>query len=196
MIKKLQIIFYVLKNLFLLKIKKVSIGNNIRLRGPVTLEISNTGKLVIGDCFSLTSSLMLNPLGRNIKSMIRVDSDAEVIIGNNVGMSCVSIWAKNKIIIGNNVKLGSGVIVMDSNIHSLDYKLRMSTRTDALNAVSKRIIIGDHAFIGVNSIITKDVSIGKRSIVAAGSVVVKSIPNDEIWGGNPAKFISKINANK
>lgn len=35
-------------------------------------------------------------------------------------------------------------------------------------------------------------TIGERSIIAAGSVVVKDVPPDEVWGGNPAKFIKKI----
>ena len=48
---------------------------------------------------------MYNPLGRNIKSMIRVDEKAEIIIGDNVVMSNVSLWSKKSIIIGNNVKI-------------------------------------------------------------------------------------------
>ena len=48
-------------------------------------------------------------------------------------------------------------------------------------------------FIGANSIILKGVTIGERSIIGAGSVVTKNIPDDEIWAGNPAKFIRKIN---
>ncbi|WP_298453633.1 hypothetical protein [uncultured Prevotella sp.] len=46
--------------------------------------------------------------------------------------------------------------------------------------------------MGTNCIINKGITIGDRSIVAAGSVVVKSIPEDEIWGRNPAKLIKKI----
>lgn len=51
--------------------------------------------------------------------------------------------------------------------------------------------IGDGCFIGANSIICKDVKIGKNSIIAAGSVVTKDIPDNEIWGGNPARYIKK-----
>ena len=53
------------------------------------------------------------------------------------------------------------------------------------------IVIEDDVFIGANSIICKGVHIGARSIIAAGSVVVKDIPRDEVWGGNPARFIRK-----
>lgn len=53
--------------------------------------------------------------------------------------------------------------------------------------------ICDDVFIGCRSIILKGVTIGARSIIAAGSVVTKDVPADEIWGGNPAQFIKKIN---
>ena len=48
-------------------------------------------------------------------------------------------------------------------------------------------------FIGTSCIIGKGVTIGENSVIAAGSVVVKNVPSNEIWGGNPAKFIRKIN---
>ena len=55
------------------------------------------------------------------------------------------------------------------------------------------IIVGDDVFVGANSIILKGVIIGARVIIGAGSVVTKNIPSDEIWAGNPAKFIRKVN---
>jgi acetyltransferase-like isoleucine patch superfamily enzyme len=70
---------------------------------------------------------------------------------------------------------------------------RRSIKTDGRNASSKPIIIEDDVFIGTNCIIGKGITIGARSVIAAGSVVVKNVPADEIWGGNPAKFIKKIN---
>ena len=52
-----------------------------------------------------------------------------------------------------------------------------------------RISVGHNCFIGCHSIIMPGVTIGNNSIVAAGSVVTKSIPDGEVWGGNPAHFI-------
>ncbi len=51
--------------------------------------------------------------------------------------------------------------------------------------------IGDHVFVGVNSIIMPGVNIGSRVIVAAGSVVTKSVPSGKIVGGNPARIIGE-----
>lgn len=54
------------------------------------------------------------------------------------------------------------------------------------------VVIKDGAFIGAHTIVLKGVTIGERSIVGAGSVVSRSIPDYEIWAGNPAKFIKKV----
>lgn len=193
MFLKTTIKYFIIKNIFLLKFNGVTFGNNLRIRGSFTLKMFNSSSLTIGSDFSLTSGLMINPLGRNLKSIFRIDENAKIIIGDNVGMSSVSLWAKKKIVIGNNVKLGADVIVMDSDMHALDYLSRRNVATDSINSKSSAIFIGDDVFIGTKSIITKGVTIGNRSIIAAGSVLVKSVPDDEVWGGNPARFIKKIN---
>jgi acetyltransferase-like isoleucine patch superfamily enzyme len=74
---------------------------------------------------------------------------------------------------------------LDTNFHALNSDLR-GTVLDRASAMSASILIKEKAFIGGNSIILKGVIIGVNSIVAAGSVVVKSIPD------NPAKFIKRI----
>ena len=190
MFKRALIKYYILKNKILFNRKRVSHGINLMVMGPIELLVR--GDLKIGSDFNLISGIMMNALGRNLKSSIRVDNDAQIIIGNNVGMSCVSIWSKEKIVIGDNVKLGANVQVFDSDMHSLNYKLRRNINTDGINAKSAPIIIEEDVFIGANSIITKGIRIGKRSIIATGSVVVKSVPENEIWGGNPARFIKTI----
>lgn len=53
------------------------------------------------------------------------------------------------------------------------------------------VVIEDECFIGVNTIICNSVHIGRNSFIGAGSVVTKDIPDNEIWAGNPAKFIRK-----
>lgn len=57
----------------------------------------------------------------------------------------------------------------------------------------QRILIGNQVFIGVNSIIMPGVKIGDRVIVAAGSVVTKSIPSNSVVAGVPARIIGDYN---
>lgn len=56
-----------------------------------------------------------------------------------------------------------------------------------------KIEIGENAYIGCNTIICKPVKIGANSIIGAGSIVTKDIPENEVWAGNPARFIRKRN---
>jgi acetyltransferase-like isoleucine patch superfamily enzyme len=68
----------------------------------------------------------------------------------------------------------------------------MTKGQDKINAQSAPVKIEDNVFIGAHSTILKGVTIGENSIVGACSVVVKSIPANEIWAGNPAKLIRKV----
>jgi acetyltransferase-like isoleucine patch superfamily enzyme len=71
----------------------------------------------------------------------------------------------------------------------------MDKRSDKKHAVKLKVIIEDNVFIGAHSTILKGVTIGKNSVIGACSVVTKNIPPNEIWAGNPAKFIKFLDAN-
>jgi len=172
--------------------KNIKLLGKVKLSGPITINVQKNATLVLGDNVTISGGLTINPLGRNIHSSIYVGENSMVVIGNHTGMSNVSIWATNKITIGDNVTIGADCLIFDSDIHSLDYMLRKNPKTDVPNAKSLPIIIEEDVFIGTRCIITKGVTIESRSIIAAGSVVTKNIPPDEIWGGNPAKFIKNI----
>lgn len=57
------------------------------------------------------------------------------------------------------------------------------------NLPRKRTSIGDGCWIGANCIIRQGLHIGKGAVIGAGSVVLKNVPDGEIWAGNPAKMI-------
>ena len=90
--------------------------------------------------------------------------------------------------LGNQILVGGGTKIYDTDFHWLEFERRMSELGGATNPV----VIKDGAFIGAHCIILKGVTIGEKSIVGAGSVVTKSIPDGEIWAGNPAKYIRRI----
>jgi acetyltransferase-like isoleucine patch superfamily enzyme len=88
--------------------------------------------------------------------------------------------------------IGGGSKIYDTDFHSLSYIDRKSSFES--NVLSKEIYIDDNVFIGAGSIILKGVRIGKNSVVGAGSVVRKNIPDNEVWFGNPAQFVRKVEA--
>jgi acetyltransferase-like isoleucine patch superfamily enzyme len=104
-----------------------------------------------------------------------------------VGISSAAIICCKSISIGNNVKIGGNTVIYDSDFHSLNFASRRTKDSDIPEM--KPVIIEDDVFIGAHVTILKGVHIGARAIIAAGSVITKSIPVDETWGGNPAKRI-------
>ena len=88
-----------------------------------------------------------------------------------------------------NIEIGAHVLVTMGCIfltHSLDTSI-----SHGIVWKQSRIKIGEYAFIGARTIICSNVEIGENSIIGAGSVVTKNIPPNEIWAGNPARFIKK-----
>lgn len=126
------------------------------------------------------------------RSQIVILSGAKLEIGDDTGMSQVSITCKHFIHIGSHVTIGAGTLIFDTNFHNTDWKVRRNHVEDLRTAKNASVFIGDDVFIGTRCIICKGVSIGDRTIIAAGSVVVKDIPSDCIAGGNPCKVIKNF----
>jgi acetyltransferase-like isoleucine patch superfamily enzyme len=71
-----------------------------------------------------------------------------------------------------------------------DHGIKASIPIGSQPSVKKEIVLGKDVWLGCNVVVLKGVNIGDGAVVAAGAVVTKSIPSNEIWGGVPAKFIS------
>ncbi|MCQ2148330.1 MAG: acyltransferase [Bacteroidales bacterium] len=165
--------------------------DSVNFYGRCYINISNKSTVSIGSAFVCNSGLEYGI--ENFESKIRVADGAKLTIGDNSGMSSVVIGCYNEIRIGNNVNIGGGSRITDSNFHSLDWRFRADRELDRTGVKTAPVIIEDNVFIGTRTIIGKGVKIGARSIIAAGSVVVKDIPSDCIAGGNPCKVIKYIN---
>ena len=166
----------------------------VRFNSRSVISISPKSNVSIGDAFVLNSGPESGVVG-STPSKIIVKKGAMLSIGNNTGMSSVLIYCSDSIRIGHNVNVGGGTMINDSNHHSTDWHDREDRRRDAQNAQSAPIVIGDLVFIGARCIINKGVTIGEKSVIAAGSVVVKDIPANCIAGGNPCKVIRGIGFN-
>lgn len=182
----------ILWNIFKFKRYGIKFGNGLRVRGRIQLQVQKKSQVSIGNNVTISSGNNSNPMGRNMNSAIRVHDGATLTIGDNFGMSSACLWVSFGVCIGNNVKIGALSIITDTDAHSMDPMLRANPKTDFENAHKAPIVIKDNAFIGANCFISKGVTIGENSIVGACSVVTKSIPDNEIWAGNPARFVKKI----
>jgi acetyltransferase-like isoleucine patch superfamily enzyme len=167
------------------------IHSNFSTIGIPLIDVHPTGKCIIGSNLVMVNNARYATLGKVNRCKITVYSKAKLVIGNNVGMSNVTIVATKDIILGNRVMIGAGVTIIDSDFHSMNSQ-HWFTKEDELYMKSLPVKIGNNVFIGMNSIILKGVLIGDDVRIVAGSVVTTNIPNNEVWGGNPAKFIKKL----
>ncbi len=115
----------------------------------------------------------------NICSHCLIENDVK--IGNNVTIKCgVQIW--DGIEIEDDVFIGANVTFTNDKYPKSKNPDWTLLKTKICKGVS----------LGAGSTILPGITIGANAIVGAGSVVTKSIPNNELWLGNPARFIRKI----
>lgn len=152
------------------------------------IRISSRGRIVIGEDVTINSSVRSNFVGLSNSCSLVCSKGAVLSIGDGCQISNSLIFAKQSIEIGKNVFIGGGCQILDSDFHPLSSNDRILKVNKGTSAA---IVIHDRVFIGANSIILKGVELHNDSIIAAGSVVTKNVGANEIWGGNPAKFIKK-----
>lgn len=114
--------------------------------------------------------------------------NAIISIGENTRIHGSCIHAFEKIEIGKNCLIAANCQIFDSSGHGTNLIIRKSSQGE-----SKPIFIGDNVWIGSGCIILPGTTIGNGSVIAAGSVVGGVIPENVLFGGNPAKFIKQLN---
>ena len=117
------------------------------------------------------------------KNHFRLLHKGQIEIGNNNFLNGVFMYCYKKIKIGNNVMIGWGTELIDTDAHPID-------KTHALK--SKEIVIEDDVWISNNVTVLKGVKIGKGSVIGARSVVISDVKPHSLYAGNPARFIKKI----
>lgn len=182
-------------NCFMLKSRGVKFGRNLQIVG--SLDIRGRGSVIIGDNFCFVSGESVNPICSNVRGCFYTDNpDASIVIGNNVGMSSTRMWIHDSLTIGDNVNIGACVLIIDTDCHEMDYRVRNhslpSSHIDGQYVKSAPVTIEDDVWIGAHCIILKGVTIGARTVIGAGSVVTKSIPADCIAAGSPCRVIRKV----
>ena len=183
-------LFYTPFAYLIFKINNVYVKKGLKVAGFLKVDVTRRGIVNIGENLHLNSGLNHNVIGRQQKCIFWVEG--ELTIGDNVGMSATAIICNHKITIGNNVKIGGNTVIYDTDFHNLDPMVRSNILLDKATSLKKPVIIEDNVFIGAHSTILKGVTIGQNSVVGACSVVTKSIPSNQIWAGNPARFIKLL----
>jgi len=174
-----------------MKLNKVSFGKNLNLFGVPVIFKKSGSVLNIGDNCTIKSSFLSNLIGISHRTIIVTRTEeAKIHIGNNVGISGATLYARKGITIGDNTLIGGNVKIIDNDFHPIDYEARKVD--DKSKIKCKSIVIGQNVFIGVNSIILKGTVIGNNCVIGAGSVVCGKFDSDLIIAGNPAKIIREL----
>lgn len=175
-------------------IKKMSLGEQIELAFCLTRgllirrKFSKCGKYFLVHknikIYCKNGQIYISNLVRlwpNVKlSVYGTDYHAVLKIGNNTSIGDrTEIHCGKQIIIGDNCRISWDVVIMDRDYHNFNMS----------SPIYKAVNIQDNVWIGCKSIVIKGVTIGKGSVIAAGSVVTKDVPENVLVGGNPAKII-------
>lgn len=140
-------------------------------------------RISIGASCKFNSSPFSNLIGINhpcITATLR--EGAYIQIGTGCGFSGTTIACADKIILGKNVRCGANTLITDTDWHGYDDR----TGSDA------PVEIGDNVWLGVNVTVLKGVTIGENTVIAAGSVVTRSLPPNIIAAGVPAQAIRAL----
>ena len=129
---------------------------------------------------------MFDKCGRNvdIEHGAFIASGLGIEIGDNSGVG-LNARIAGPLSIGADVMMAPGVMIFTQNhaMDDLDIPMRLQT------APKKKVTIGDNVWIGANALIMPGITVGQGSVIAAGAIVTKDVPDFAIVGGNPAKII-------
>jgi len=145
--------------------------------GAILEPFAHVSSSVIGD--STIIRKLCNIFNSEVGSNSRIGAFTEVG-GAVIGSSCsiqAHVFICEGVEIGDNVFIGPHVCFTN----------------DKYPPSGKRwkTIVGDYAAIGANATIVCGITVGEGSEIGAGSVVTKSVPDGEVWVGNPARFLRK-----
>lgn len=170
---------------FYLRLRGVIVGRHFTCIGRPGINIKRGSTIHLGYNVTLCNSGMANPVAEGGRCRLAtVAKNAELIVGNNVGMSSTLICCATRIEIGDGTIIGGGAMILDTDFHP---RLQDGSWGTEPAMVSKPVVIGKNCFIGARAIILKGVTIGEGAVIGAGAVVNKDVAARMIAVGNPAK---------
>mgnify|MGYP002543671875 CR=1 FL=1 len=182
-----------------MKMTKTKYGKNLLLKGVPVIFNKGDATLKIGNHVTIKSSFLSNLVGLYSRTIIVTRAPGAVIeIGDNVGISGATIYARKGIYIGENTCVGGNCKILDNDFHPIDAEERLRLLNDvhggdAADLIPTREIhIGKNCFLGCNSIILKGTVLGDGCVVGAGAVVSGKFEDNCVIAGNPARGIKRL----
>lgn len=171
----------------------VELGSGVTAHGPVGLLRWPGGRISIGDNVSLISSwrrATASALAWPVRLRV-FGPGAGIEIGEGAQLSGTSITARSTTVrIGRKALIAPNCIIVDSDFHA---PWPPENRADNPGLEHDApVTIGDYAWIGMQCIILKGVTVGEGALVGAGSVVVKDIPPHTLACGAPARVLRSL----
>ena len=175
----------------ILKLTGVKYGKQLKLKGIPVVFNKKSASITIGDNCLIKSSFLSNLVGLYSRTIIvtRVEG-ATISIGNNVGISGATIYARKGITIGDNTNIGGNTKILDNDFHPIDPQARIADDKEKIGTAP--VVIGENCFIGCNALILKGTQLGNNCVVGAGAVVSGKFEDNCVIAGNPAKVIRII----
>lgn len=165
-------------------------GAGWMIYGRPLIQRHSGSTIRIGDRLHMRNWFGSNPLGVRHRSILATwAAGARLQLGDDVGMTGVTIVAQTEVRVGDRVFIGANSTLCDTDFHPLRGDLRGA---DPTAGVSRPIVIEDDVFIGMDTLILKGSHIGRGSVIGAGSVVSSDVPPGVIFAGNPARLVRPL----
>lgn len=159
---------------------QLSAGKNLILEDNVSINALSFNGIALGDHVSIARDSILFCTG------VIAQKGTGIIIGNRTGISARAYLAgQGGITVGNDVIMGPNVQIFSENHAYTDLKTPIKQQ----GVIKQAVNIGNNCWIGGGATILAGVTLGDGCVVAAGSVVNKSFPENMVIGGVPAKAI-------
>lgn len=181
-----------------MKMTKVEYGKNLLLKGIPVIFNKDGARLKLGENVTIKSSFLSNLVGLYSRTIIVTRMPGAVIeIGDNVGISGATIYARKGIHIGDNTCIGGNCKILDNDFHPIEAEernrlLQAADGGDSDLVPAREIRIGKNCFIGCNTIILKGTVLGDGCVVGAGAVVSGKFEENCVIAGNPARVIKRL----
>jgi acetyltransferase-like isoleucine patch superfamily enzyme len=174
-----------------LSLHGVHCGKGLRIYSLPICRRHPQAAIALGRDVVITNKIRENLAGVFHRTVLVANkSGARLIVGNRVGISGAVLFCSNQIIIEDHVNLGAGAMIYDTDFHPLAAASRREHRADGIKTAPVRIC--EDVWVSANVTILKGVTIGPRSVVAAGAVVVDDIPADVLAAGVPAHVVRSL----